>query len=236
MKKQILEQKVYYYEDCIKDFDNLMKTIDELDEMEKSEKISSWLDWTASNDKTFIYGLTKTYDLNQIKNMKEPYKSKMLFVYNTIFDSFYEVCKDYAIAMGDLDEPNLFPVFNIKKYNAGVGMGSHFDQNDGDITLRYSFNIYLNDDFDGGEVSFTLSEYKEVGMQPSPDLDYDIALKNNSIDFAVKPKIARPQRCQIQHHGFDRLFNLHRNATAFGQFQTIEQIGQHGTGTVQITP
>lgn len=188
MKKQILEEKVYYYEDCIKDFDNLMKTIDELDAMEKEDGISSWLDWTASNDKNFIYGLTKTYDLNAINSMQEPYKSKMLFVYNTIFDSFYDVCKDYAASIGDPDEPNLFPVFNIKKYNVGVGMGSHFDQNDGDITLRYSFNIYLNDDFEGGEVSFTLSEYKEVRMQPSPDLDYEVALKENSVDFGVKPK------------------------------------------------
>jgi hypothetical protein len=188
MKRHILEEKVYYYEDCINNFEELMKTIDELDDMEKSDGISSWLDWTASNDKTFIYGLTKTYDLSQINNMEEPYKSKMLYVYNTISESFYEVCKDYAKEMGDLDEPNLFPVFNIKKYNAGVGMGSHFDQNDGDTTLRYSFNIYLNDDFDGGEVSFTLSEYSESKEKPSPELDYDIAVKNNSIDFAVKPK------------------------------------------------
>jgi hypothetical protein len=115
MKKQILEEKVYYYEDCIKNFEELMKTIDELDAMEKSEGISSWKDWTASNDKSFIYGLTKTYDLGQITVMEEPYKSKMLYVYNTIYDSFYEVCKDYAAAMGDLEEPNLFPVFNIKK-------------------------------------------------------------------------------------------------------------------------
>jgi hypothetical protein len=188
MKKQILEEKVYYYEDCINRFEELMKIIDELDEMEKSDGISSWLDWTASNDKNFIYGLTKTYDLNTINNMQEPYKSKMLFVYNTIFDSFYNVCKDYAASVGDTDEPNLFPVFNIKKYNVGVGMGSHFDQNDGDVTLRYSFNIYLNDDFKGGEVSFTLSEYKEANMHPSPDLDYEIAVKEKSIDFGVKPK------------------------------------------------
>ena len=188
MKKQILEEKVYYYEDCIKNFDDLMKTIDELDAMEKSDGISSWTDWTASNDKKFIYGLTKTYDLSQITAMEEPYKSKMLYVYNTIYDSFYEVCKDYATAMGDLEEPNLFPVFNIKKYRSGVGMGAHFDQNDGDVTLRYSFNIYLNDDYEGGEVSFTLSDYENKNNVRSPELDYDVAIKGNTIDFAVKPK------------------------------------------------
>ncbi len=188
MKKTILEEKVYYYEDCIKNFEELMKTIDELDEMEKSDGISSWTNWTASNDKNFIYGLTKTYDLSQITAMQEPYKSKMLYVYNTIYDSFYEVCKDYAASMGDTEEPNLFPVFNIKKYRPGVGMGAHFDQNDGDVTLRYSFNIYLNDDYQGGEVSFTLSDYENRHNIVSPELDYDIAIKGNTIDFAVKPK------------------------------------------------
>jgi len=188
MKKTILEEKVYYYEDCIQNFEELMKTINELDGMEKSDGISSWTDWTASNDKSFIYGLTKTYDLSQITAMEEPYKSKMLYVYNTIYDSFYEVCKDYATAMGDTEEPNLFPVFNIKKYRSGVGMGSHFDQNDGDITLRYSFNIYLNDDYEGGEVSFTLSDYNNKNNVKSPELDYDIAAKGDTIDFAVKPK------------------------------------------------
>jgi hypothetical protein len=188
MKKTILEEKVYYYEDCINDFENLMKTIDQLDTMEKSDGISSWTDWTASNDKSFIYGLTKTYDLSQITAMEEPYKSKMLYVYNTIYNSFYEVCKDYAAAIGDPEEPNLFPVFNIKKYRSGVGMGAHFDQNDGDVTLRYSFNIYLNDDYEGGEVSFTLSDYKNKNNIKSPELDYDLAIKGNTIDFAVKPK------------------------------------------------
>jgi hypothetical protein len=90
--------------------------------------------------------------------------------------------------MGDTEEPNLFPVFNIKKYRSGVGMGSHFDQNDGDITLRYSFNIYLNDDYEGGEVSFTLSDYNNKNNVKSPELDYDIAAKGDTIDFAVKPK------------------------------------------------
>ena len=185
MNKQIFDEKVYYYEDSIKDFDQLMKTIDDLDKMEEKDNISSWLDWTASNDKEFIYGKTKTYDLNQINNMSEPYKNKMLYVYNTIFDSFYAVCKDYAKSLGDNDEPRLFPTFNIKKYNPGMGMGSHFDQNDGDITLRYSFNIYLNDDYEGGELSFKMSDYSN---KPSTDLDHEVAKNNKSFDFSIKPK------------------------------------------------
>lgn len=185
MKKQILHKMVYYYEDGVKNLDQLMKTIDELDELNNYQV---WETWTASNSKTFIYGQTKAFDKNQINQMEEPYKSKMSYIYNTITESFYNVSKDFATSIGDTDEPRLFPTFNIKKYNAGVGMGAHFDQLDGDKTLRYSLVMYLNDDFEGGEISFKFSDYEDIGSFPSPNLDYDIALANNEIDFGLKPK------------------------------------------------
>jgi hypothetical protein len=185
MNKEILHEKVYYYADGVKNFEELMKTIDELDGMENPQP---WENWTASNDKDFVYGKTMSFDKNQINAMEEPYKTKMMFIFDTIMESFYDVSKDFAMSIGDTDEPRLFPVFNIKKYKAGIGMGAHFDQLDGDQTLRYSLVMYLNDDFDGGEISFKLSEYKNIGEFPSPDLDYDIAVAKNEIDFGLKPK------------------------------------------------
>jgi hypothetical protein len=188
MNKEILEEKVYYYPEGVKDFEKLMATIDEIDAIEQSNGSSLWLDWTASNDKDFIYGVTKTFNDKEIEDFPEPLRSKMMFVYETIMQSFWEVSKDYAESLGDFDQPRLFPVFNIKKYKAGIGMGSHYDQLDGDKTLRYSLVMYLNDDFEGGEISFLLSPYEDVNSVPSPSLDYDEAVKNNQIAFGIKPK------------------------------------------------
>ena len=188
MKKQILEEKVYYYEDSVRDFDKLMQTIDELDKLEEESGNVSWFDWTASNDRDFIYGSTKTFDVGQINNMDEPYKSKMNFIYKTIMDSFYDVSKDYATSLGDNDEPRFFPTFNIKKYKVGTSMGAHFDQLDGDQTLRYSLVMYLNDDFEGGEISFTLSDYDGVLEKTTPHPDYDNPENEKLMDFSVKPK------------------------------------------------
>jgi hypothetical protein len=187
MNREILEEKVYYYPDGVKHFEELMKTIDEIDALEEPNGSSLWQDWTASNDKKFIYGVTKSFDANQIESLEEPMKSKMKFVYDTVMESFYDVCKDYAEALGDNDEPRLFPVFNIKKYNTGSAMGAHYDQLDGDKTLRYSLVMYLNDDCDGGEISFKLSEYEDHNKVASPDLDYAVAVEKNQIDFGVKP-------------------------------------------------
>jgi len=187
MKKNILNDMVYYYEDAVLNFDKVMETIKELDIIGPSDAVPLWQDWTSSNDKTFIYGQTQTFDINQINKMDEPYKNKLAFIYNNIMKSFYEVSKDYANSIGDLDEPRLFPVFNIKKYNTGSAMGAHYDQLDGDKTLRYSLVMYLNDDCDGGEISFKLSEYEDHNKVASPDLDYAVAVEKNQIDFGVKP-------------------------------------------------
>lgn len=190
MNKVMLENKIYYYEDSVKNFDKLMQTIDEIDALDKEYGTDTWLDWTASNDKSFIYGKTKSFDINQINNtiLDPDYKEKMKYIYDNIMESFYDVSLDYAKTIGDNDEPRLFPTFNIKKYNEGIGMGSHFDQLDGDKTLRYSLVMYLNDDFEGGEISFLLSDYEDVTKVPSPALDYDEALGNGQIQFGLKPK------------------------------------------------
>ena len=187
MKRTMLDKNVFYYEDAVKNFDQVMNAIDELSDMEPSANAPLWQDWTSSNDKSFIYGQTQSFDLNQIKYMDEPYRSKSEFIYINIMQSFYDVCRDYAQSVGDNDEPRLFPVFNIKKYYTESAMGAHYDQLDGDKTLRYSLVMYLNDDFDGGEISFKLSEYEDNNKVESPDLDYNVAVANNQIDFGVKP-------------------------------------------------
>lgn len=197
MKKQILGEKTYYYTDAIDDFDVFMSALKELDSAEfvGENDVNLWKTWTASNDDNFIYGQTKTFSIRAIENAKNEIKIKSKYVYDAVMTAFYNVCKDYALSIGDYDEPNLFPTFNIKKYNPGLSMGSHFDQLDGDNTLRYSLVMYLNDDYEGGEISFQLKDY-EGGWTPtggwsqgapSVDIDYDIAVINKSIDFGIKP-------------------------------------------------
>ena len=188
MKKHILEEKVYYYEDAVENLDQLMSTLIEIEKLDKENNKESWDVWTSSNNKNFIYGKTKSFDLSSIKNMEPEYKEKMQFVYDSITKSLYNVCKDYAVDQNDYDEPNLFPSFNIKIYNTGMGMGPHFDQLDGDKTLRYSLVMYLNDDCEGGEISFTMSDYNGILQKQNPDLDYEKAVQDKTIDFGVKPK------------------------------------------------
>ena len=44
------------------------------------------------------------------------------------------------------------------------------------------------------------------------------------------------QRGQVKHHGFNRLFHLHRNAAAFWQIERRQQIGHARAAMLQIGP
>jgi hypothetical protein len=198
MNKEILDPKVYYYTDAIDNFDKFQEVLKELDsnDLTKDLGANGWNLWTSSNDKDFIYGETRTFAINEINKLEGDLREKSKYIYDAVMTTFYNVCKDYATAMGDFDEPNIFAAFNIKKYNTGMAMGAHFDQLDGDKTLRYSLVMYLNDDCEGGEISFQLKDYDGgwtsadgwVSGAPEVNLDYDLAVTNGVIDFGVKPK------------------------------------------------
>ena len=100
----------------------------------------------ACSGEKYIYGTDKTIALTADANEKDKY------IYNTLQKAFDDVARDYAKAQGITDEPKLFPQYPIKKYQAGTYMGAHFDQQEGDERLKVSFVMYLNDDYEGGEL------------------------------------------------------------------------------------
>lgn len=185
MKKTILEKNVYYYEDSIENLEELIQTINDLDEIEKESNTSSWVEWKIGD---FICGYNKKYEADTIKNLTEPVKSKMSFIYETIQKSFYNVCKDYGSFVEDQTEPIFHPLFNISRYEVGGGLGPHFDQGYEGNTLKYTLVAYLNDDYQGGEISFKLSHYKDPNELGHVDDDYVSAEKQQHFDFGLKPK------------------------------------------------
>jgi hypothetical protein len=83
------------------------------------------------------------------------------------------------------------PFVGIMKYIEGCSMGAHFDAQAGDRTLKYSIVLYLNEDYEGGEISFAIRDYdlrdpKYSEMKPLEDV-HDPRNKDR-IDFWLKPK------------------------------------------------
>lgn len=144
MDREILEEKVYYYTNVIEDPKKLVDAIE-------NDNKDPWGEWMACSGQHYVYGSDKTIALTADTDEKNKY------IYDTLQKAFDVVARDYAKAQGITDEPKLFPQYPIKKYQPGTYMGAHFDQQEGDERLKVSFVMYLNDDYDGGEISFTIA-------------------------------------------------------------------------------
>lgn len=174
MKKEILEEKVYYYTDVIEDPKKLVEAIED-------DNAGEWGEWAACSGQHYVYGSDKSISLTESSDEKNTY------IYSTLQKAFDDVARDYAAAHGITDEPKLFPMYPIKKYMPGTFMGAHFDQQEGDERLKVSFVMYLNDDYEGGEISFTIRDPKGPIQGPTPSEDFATA-DPSSYQFAVKPK------------------------------------------------
>ena len=175
MNLEILEKKVYYYTNVIEEPEKLVKAIE-------GDNEDSWGEWASGGGKHYVYGTDKS--------ISEPNSSdkQNSYIYSTLQKAFDEVARHYAKAQGILEEPKLFPMYPIKKYQPGTFMGAHLDQQEGDKRLKVSFVMYLNDDYEGGEISFTIASPDGVLKGPGPEEDFTKAEKNKRFTFAVKPK------------------------------------------------
>jgi hypothetical protein len=171
MNKEILEEKVYYYTDVIDDPKKLVDAIE-------NDNKDPWGEWMACSGQHYVYGTDKTIAPSEGND----------YIYKTLEKAFDDVARDYAKAQGITDEPKLFPQYPIKKYQPGTFMGAHFDQQEGDERLKVSFVMYLNDNYEGGEISFTISSPEGVLKNASPNPDFAIAEKEKNYTFAIKPK------------------------------------------------
>ena len=174
MDREILEEKVYYYTNVIEDPNKLVDAIDQDNE-------NPWGEWMACSGAAYVYGTDKSI-------FADPSDIQKTYIYSTLQKAFDDVARDYAAAHGITDEPKLFPMYPIKKYKAGTYMGAHFDQQEGDGRLKVSFVMYLNDDYEGGELSFTIASPDGVLQNASPNPDFEIAKQEGSYTFAIKPK------------------------------------------------
>lgn len=175
MKVEKLEEKVYYYKNVIEDPKSLVEAIE-------IDNANSWGEWAACSGQHYIYGTDKTISASENAEDKNNY------IYDTFQKAFDKVARHYAETQGMTDEPKLFPMYPIKKYQAGTFMGAHFDQQEGDERLKVSFVMYLNDDYEGGEISFTIASPDGILRNQSPDPDFEIAKNEGGYTFYVKPE------------------------------------------------
>lgn len=156
---QVLAPDIWYWDNALSFPEHLKEFIDQIDEYPESySRISKWENWTASNDKDLVYGKTKTINKANLKKStgSDLVDKKTLYIANSFLMAF-QMCTDRYLESRNLDKDNYnlnLDSVTIKAWNEGQSMGPHFDGQDGNKDLAFSLVAYVNDDYEGGEISF----------------------------------------------------------------------------------
>jgi hypothetical protein len=189
-----LDDNVFYYKGVIEDPKSFVDLINNTEEMNGIHEVwNPWSEWSACSGEMYIYGQQKqmwTLKKEDIEAKVSDQKDREIIekISTTILDGQRRVCEDYALKKNIQDPIILMQEVGVKRYMAGTFMGTHFDQQEGDTRLKYSLVMYLNDDYEGGEISFTVRDGILTSTDFSAREDYDHEINKEILTFAVKPE------------------------------------------------
>lgn len=158
-----LDNKIIYYKDILSNPYDLINDIEKLDlENNNTEQISKWKNWYASNENK-KYGLTKEGIFSNMQYFTKNDIETSLIIYK--IKSISDLCFANYMAETKCENLKLPDYFSIKKYDSEIDMGTHVDSEDPTDKSHpiVSGVLYLNDDYEGGEIYF-----KEQGIKIKP--------------------------------------------------------------------
>jgi hypothetical protein len=98
------------------------------------------------------------------------------------------VCEDYKKEQNIQEELILLEQFGVHRYRSGKFMGVHHDSQEGDTRLLYSLVVWPNDDYEGGELSFSIKNGVLTGTESALFADIDDPRNEGQYDFFIKPE------------------------------------------------
>ena len=157
---QKLHEEVFYYEDVFEDPAGLIALIEELDSDDSTYSVlPEWGFWFSNSKDGHSFGSKKDFAPDKLAELDSPRKADVERVVSTIQKAVKDVANAYYRDRELEGEPNISPFVGVMKYRPGCDMGAHFDAQAGDRSLKYSIVLYLNDDYEGGEISFIIRPY-----------------------------------------------------------------------------
>ncbi len=163
--------KILYYKNALPGFKSLVQDLDVYQDQYsvKSSWIGPWETWRSSDDENDIFGESRRGsfspppDLTEVLHEYSEYDSKSKSISVSLKEALDSLARDYSANTDTVNIGYLKDSFFIRKYSTGTGMGTHYDRYpDADNQTLLSAVVYVNDDYEGGEIFFP---------------DYDLAIK-----------------------------------------------------------
>jgi hypothetical protein len=187
-----LHENIYYYTNVLDNPKKLLSLILETDsDLDIQPVIPSWQKWLSNSNDGYSFGGKKDMQPNNLHTLSGEIKEKATYIINEIQGAVVKVAEAFIKDRGlDIKEPNISQFAGIMKYIPGLEMGAHFDAQAGDESLWWSIIVYVNDDYDGGELSWILHDKDLRDPQYShlkPKSDIHDPANKDLIDFWIKP-------------------------------------------------
>jgi hypothetical protein len=157
---EIYAEKIFYYKNVIENSEELVGLLEEIQPTLGTKNIlTRWEPWTASDNEDVQFGW-------KISSNPEMYQFSTVdakLIYDIFYTSLLFVGNDYARKNNlSITKPN---PLSISKYMKGSSMGKHVDNYGNNLKVEpiMSAVLYLNDDYEGGELHF---ENQGVTIKP----------------------------------------------------------------------
>jgi Rps23 Pro-64 3,4-dihydroxylase Tpa1-like proline 4-hydroxylase len=142
-------EKISYYKNVINDPQFLINLIEESDKnLTIHTSIPSWQEWIASGDEEYVFGYQKRFKNFVDEDIDINIKTINSILKQAIVGSSEDYSKYYSVNIG-----TLMPL-SISKYSTGKSMGPHVDDYNNGDDPNISVVLYLNDNYEGGEINF----------------------------------------------------------------------------------
>lgn len=192
LEYEIPYKNVVYFPAVVPEIQNLIDTI----ENTNSIAVTPWETWFAYGQTDDPYGDIKFMQRKLIDSEVDAgTQEQARYVLETLIEAMASCAKEYA-RIYDIDDEMLsfaehalrFPEtkYGINKYFEGQYMGPHVDWNEFNSDITYTIVVYLNDDYQGGELYFV-----------DPEIDIKIKPKAGSIVMFPSTLPYLHQSCEI---------------------------------------
>lgn len=201
MEYKILSDKIVYFEKVILNYQELIDLANSLN----CKSVTPWEVWKANGSlNSDSYGEIKFLNRKFYNQENEEDKKKSIKLIETLCDSIILCAKKYSEIYNIPEKDFIFFSEIIKdnstkigfyKYDQGVSMGPHLDLNKDNSYLEYTVVIYMNSDYEGGELNFP---NHNITIKPSAG---SIAIYPSGDPFLHESKtVTKGNKILITHH------------------------------------
>jgi Rps23 Pro-64 3,4-dihydroxylase Tpa1-like proline 4-hydroxylase len=151
--------KIHYYQNVIENPYELLEMIEDSDKKStETSIITKWKEWESS-DSEFVFGYQKKINQYVDKTLHDPI---LVNIVNSLTNAITTCSENYG-QENNLNIGYLTPI-SISKYTVGKWMGPHVDSYNDERSPILSIVLYLNDNYEGGELNFP---NQDVCIKPS---------------------------------------------------------------------